>query len=188
MTDVSKAFDCLKHDLFIAKLDAYGFDYNSIKFINSYLTGHFKRVRINANYSSWFKILFGVPQGSILGPLVFNIENSDLFLLEIESDIRNYANDNSPFSCENDIESVIANLTNDCNTILVWLSDNEFVANPDKFHFISNSFDEERHFKVIRYIIASVKNFLVLRSTSNYLLKLTFQLLSERCPQITRTR
>ena len=50
LTDLSKAFDCLKHGLFIAKLDAYGFDYNSIKFINSYLTGRFQKVRINTNY------------------------------------------------------------------------------------------------------------------------------------------
>ena len=98
LTDLPKAFYCLIHDLFIANLNAYGFDYNSIKLLYNYLTGRFQRVRINSNYSSWSKILFGVPQGSILGPLLFNIYLSDLFLFCENSNIVNYADDNSPFS------------------------------------------------------------------------------------------
>ena len=48
LTDLSKAFDCLIHDLLLAKLHAYGFDYNSLKLINSYITGRYQRVRVNA--------------------------------------------------------------------------------------------------------------------------------------------
>ena len=81
LTDLSKAFDCLIHDLLLAKLNAYGFDYMSIKLLYSYLTERFQRVRVNSNYSLWSKILFGVPQGSILGPLLFNIYLSDLFFV-----------------------------------------------------------------------------------------------------------
>ena len=81
LTDLSKAFDCLIHDLLLAKLNAYGFDYKSIKLLHSYLAERFQRARINSNYSLWSKILFGVPQGSILGPLLFNIYLSDLFLV-----------------------------------------------------------------------------------------------------------
>ena len=66
VTDLSKAFDCLPHELFIAKLDAYGFDKSSLKLIQSYLSNRKQIVKINDKYSSWSEILFGVPQGSIL--------------------------------------------------------------------------------------------------------------------------
>ena len=68
LTDLSKAFDCLLHDLLIAKLDAYGFDYLSLKLIYSYLTDRKQRVRINSSYSEYTNIEYGVPQGSVLGP------------------------------------------------------------------------------------------------------------------------
>ena len=67
LTDLSKTFDCL-HDLLIAKLHAYGLDTKSLKLMLSYLTNRKQRVKINDTYSYWSKILFGVPQGSILGP------------------------------------------------------------------------------------------------------------------------
>ena len=67
---VSKVFDCLPHDLLIAKLHAYGLDMPSLKLLHSYLTKRRQRVKINNTYSSWSEILFGVPQGSILGPLL----------------------------------------------------------------------------------------------------------------------
>ena len=69
MTDLSKAFDCLSHDLLIAKLDAYGLDKKSLKLVSSYLSNRKQRVKINDTYSSLGEILFGVPQGSILGSL-----------------------------------------------------------------------------------------------------------------------
>ena len=62
LTDLSKAFDCIIHDLLVAKLNAYGFDYLSLKLINDYLFYRIQRVRINSHYSSWSYTLFGVPQ------------------------------------------------------------------------------------------------------------------------------
>ena len=80
LTDLSKAFDCLVHELLVNKLNDYGFDYLALKLIYNYLSDRFQRVRINSQYSSWSNIIPGVPQGSILGPLLFNIHLSDLFL------------------------------------------------------------------------------------------------------------
>ena len=78
-TNLSKAFDCLPHRLIVAKLHAYGFSIESLKLINSYLTGRKQRVKINDQFSSWKDILFGVARESILGPLLFNIFLCDNF-------------------------------------------------------------------------------------------------------------
>ena len=80
LTDLSKAFDCIDHELLIAKLHAYGFDTDALKCIYSNLKGRKQRTKINSSYSFFANILFGVPQGSILVPLLFNGYICDLFL------------------------------------------------------------------------------------------------------------
>ena len=79
LTDLSKAFDCILHHLLIAKLTAYGFDYNSLQLLRSYLSNRKQRTKITDAYSKYCEILFGVPQGSILGSLLFNICTCDIF-------------------------------------------------------------------------------------------------------------
>ena len=73
LMDLSKAFDCLNHDLLLAKLNAYGFTKEALKTIQSYLKNRWQRVKIDNTFSDWFDLDLGVPQGSVLGPLLFNI-------------------------------------------------------------------------------------------------------------------
>ena len=68
LTDLSKAFDSLNHDLLIAKLNAYGFDKESLEFIRRYLKERKQRTKVGPYYSTWKSIKLGVPQDSILGP------------------------------------------------------------------------------------------------------------------------
>ena len=60
LTDLSKAFDCIDHELLTAKLHAYGFDIDSLRYIYSYLTERIQRVKINSSYSKWNEVEFGV--------------------------------------------------------------------------------------------------------------------------------
>ena len=80
LTDLSKAFDCIDHELLIAKLYAYGFDNSSLTFLYSYLSERKQRTKINSSFICWAEILFGVPQGSVMRPLLFNAYICDLFL------------------------------------------------------------------------------------------------------------
>ena len=80
LTDLSKAFDCIPHDLIIAKLEAYGFQIDALRLVYDYQSNRKQRVKLNVTFSSWRDIEYGVPQGSILGPLLFNIHLCNLLL------------------------------------------------------------------------------------------------------------
>ena len=107
LTDLSKSLDCLPHDLIIAKLNAYDFSLSASKLIHNYLSHRKERTKINSSRSSWEEILLGVPQGSILAPLLFNIFVSDLFSVLSDVEFASYADDNTPYVIKNKIKSVI---------------------------------------------------------------------------------
>ena len=105
LTDLSKAFDCLNHDFLIAKLNAYGFSLPALRLIHHYLSNRKQRTRMNNSYSTWMEIVFGVPQRSIVGLLLFSFFLADLFFLVNSTGIANYADDNMPHTTASDINS-----------------------------------------------------------------------------------
>ena len=80
LMDLSKAFDTINHELLIAKLHAYGFSTDALEVLLSYLQDRWQRVKINTTFSSWTQLLQGVPQGSVLGDILFNIYINYIFL------------------------------------------------------------------------------------------------------------
>ena len=91
MTDLSKAFDCISHELLIAKLNAYGFDETSLKVIISYLKNRTQTTKVGSSFSELLHIIYGGPQGSILGPLLFFIYICDLFIAHKKVNFSSYA-------------------------------------------------------------------------------------------------
>ena len=142
LTDLSKAFDCLNHELLIAKLEAYGFSHSALEYIYNYLSNRKHRTKVNNSFSMWADIISGVPQGSILGPLIFNIYMNDIFYFVEESNLTNYADDNTPHDTAPNIDELIDSLENDTLTLVNWFNDNYFKMNPDKCHLLVTNHDE----------------------------------------------
>ena len=131
----SKAFDCLKHDLLLAKLHAFDFHYKSLRVMYAYLNNRGQVTKVGSYYSQIFDIIFGVPQGSILGPLLFNISIIDLF------DFSNYADDTTPYNCGNTFLKVISDLETTIDNLCNWFCCNNFKVNP--YSFIEGSSSEK---------------------------------------------
>ena len=132
LMDLSKAFDCMPHNLLLAKLQAYGLSSEAITLMRSYLTGRRQRVKIGSTTSLWLEVKKGVPQGSILGPLLFNVFINDLFYVIDGCNIYNYADDNT-LSVTHSNQTVLATmLQGKAEEAIDWFSNNAMAANPDK--------------------------------------------------------
>ena len=141
--DLSKAFDTIKHDLLIAKLYAYGFSKESLKLLHSYLSNRWHRTKINIKFSSWEELIQGVPQGSVLGHLLFNIYLNDLFYIAESTNVSNFAEDTTIYACDRDVNSLINRLEYDSYLTIEWFENNSMKLNQDKCNFLVSRFKYE---------------------------------------------
>jgi hypothetical protein len=136
LMDLSKAFDCIPHGLLIAKMNAYGLSNDACKFMSSYLSERYQRVKISNEKSSWMPLLKGIPQGSCLGPFLFNVFMNDIFFFIELCDLTNYADDNTIDIIATSVETVLSALRQDTENAIKWFVDNFMQVNPSKFQFM----------------------------------------------------
>ena len=115
--DLSKAYDCLRHDSSIAKLEAYGLDNDILNLHLDYLTFSNQRGKVGSAYNKWSKIRRRISPGPILGPILFNIFINDIFMIIEQSDICNFADDNALYSCGERLTKIKENLICDIKSI-----------------------------------------------------------------------
>ena len=141
--DLSKAFDCVPHDLLVAKLYAYGLSKDGVTFIYSYLKRRKQGVKINGTESIFLILLSGVPQGSILGPILFNIFINDLFLFINEVELANFADDDTIYTSKKDVKEVLKVLEKESKSAIDWFKINDMIVYPDKFQAMILSSDKK---------------------------------------------
>ena len=125
LTDLSKAFDCIDHNLLMAKLNAYGFEKQSLNYIYSYLKKRKQRTKVDSAVSSWQMLFSVVSQGSVLGPLSLNIYICDIFFeTPTNIDFAGYADGNASYIYSSNIKNVLDNLQGALQKMFHWFSTN----------------------------------------------------------------
>ena len=142
LMDLSKAFDTINHELLIAKLEAYGFDTGALSIISDYLSDRWQRTKISNKYSTWSQLLKGVPQGSILGPIFFNLYLNDFLFFLKNTQVCNLADDSTPYACGLNLDEVLLRLEKDIDICIDWFHRNYMKLNWDKCHFLLSGCSE----------------------------------------------
>ena len=126
----------------------------SIAFISAYLKNRKQKTKIGSTFSECLSILFAVPQGSILGPLLFLIFIADLFYLNYDLDFPSYADDTTPYICGQDFNSIIKVLEPNVIKLFYWFRQNGLLANSGKSHLLTSPY-ERRSLKIHDSVITS---------------------------------
>ena len=154
--DLSKAFDCVPHDLLIAKLATYSVDENLLMHIYSYLSYRKQCVRINNVHSRFQNVISAVPQGSIVGPTLFNCFFNDLFYFIDKASVYDFADDNSLSAFESNIKNLKLILESESEKAISWFQSNKMIVNPGKFQGII--IDKKKQNHTAEYISIDQKN------------------------------
>ena len=147
--DLSKAFVSLHHELLIAKLKYYGLDQNTVEFFRSCLSNHYQCCKMNNTLGDWIKVIAGVPQESILGPLLFNLFLYDIFFFLKDANLGNCADDGTLYFFNKNLQTVICNLRQEFSTLSNWFYDNYMMLNPGKCDFMLFDVKESEQFELI---------------------------------------
>ena len=153
LMDLSKAFDTINHELLIAKLHAYGFEDSALHIVQSYLSDRWQRTKVNTSFSSWEELLCGVPQGSVLGPLLFNIYLNDIFFQLVDTHVCNFADDTTLNACDLELRNVLKELEDNALTAIMWFENNYMKLNESKCHFLTSGSPEHLWVKVGKEMI-----------------------------------
>ena len=124
MTDLSEVFDCISHELLILKLNVYVFDEISLKVIISYLKNHTQTSKVGSLFRELLNIVYGFPQGSILGPLLFITYICDIFIVNKDVNFSSYADDTTPFITGMSFGKNISKLESILSDISQWFMNN----------------------------------------------------------------
>ena len=147
----------MTHDLLMAKLHPLNFDMNALNLVFDYLTGRKQSAKINSSFSSYLDIFQGVPHGSILVPLLFNLFLCNLFLFAEEAYIMSYADDNTPYVCSENADVTLEKLEEVGKVLFKWFTNDFVKANADKCHLILST-DEPFSINIDNEVIKNSNN------------------------------
>ena len=179
--DLSKAFDSLPHDLIVKKFKEYGADERTANIIEDYFSHRQQRVKVAGEYSSWNFISRGIAQGSILGPLIFNIFINDLLFIVKRCKLSSYADDTQIFFAHNDYREVESAINSDLELVDKWYDENGLKRNNSKYQsIVMGRSDATPDFKCENSSIPVTKEFDMLGITIDNQLKFDNQILTIR--------